>query len=330
MNVMMQADGLRELERRLAELDGEVDWDAIRLSEAIFHRRNVSVAIDLNAIHDDRNREALQDFLRRIDANLPIDPEASNYSPMKPLTTPPTDPREDIDNFIHTFEHVTSFSSTWDNLSSRERVSAAEADALVRNSPLLRRLEASAPEIVEGPLRFDSQYWIKNPGAHWMPPAETMLSEALFVSAKGNAAIQARPKPFYVGLFTSTGVFNTYGMWRAYLEAYESSPPFQRPRRTWAVVPRPDSVVREITSAAQWVDFVVAYPRRGERFLVPDWRAVAEDYDGIHMTLSAILATDGLCFAAGDDTVECGHWHMESTFWLRWCFESTTLVETLE
>lgn len=62
--------------------------------------------------------------------------------------------------------------------------------------------------------------------------------------------------------------------------------------------------------------------------LYPDWRAVAQRYDAVHMTLRAIAATQGLLFPTDEGQIAPTFWDVESTFWLRWCFRSVRQVAT--
>jgi hypothetical protein len=77
------------------------------------------------------------------------------------------------------------------------------------------------------------------------------------------------------------------------------------------------------------VDFVLSHPRRERGWLFPDWNSVAHQCDGVHMTLRAIAATQGLYFPTEQGIVAAPYWDIESTLWLRWCFGSVRLVETV-
>ncbi|MBT2550716.1 hypothetical protein [Arthrobacter sp. ISL-65] len=108
----------------------------------------------------------------------------------------------------------------------------------------------------------------------------------------------------------------------------------------WPLVPRPDSHVYEIDGPAAWTELAARYPmdvslaKRHDwwrttgiagRWLVPDWSAVAADYDGVHLTLWGYLTTAGLALAAKpsagpssavlERTVLAG-WNPDETYWL--------------
>ena len=204
-------------------------------------------------------------------------------------------------------------------------VSFAEADELMRRSRLLRRLTNDVPEIVAGPLRLDSQYWIGTEKPYRQDAVELTPQESAFVRLSEATTKGPSTKPFGVGLFTSTGnCLSAHGMWRLYLEGSTVA------RHVWTIDINACPVVREVTAASDWVDFVLSHPRREGDLLFPDWIAVARHYDAVHMTLRAIAAVQGLCFPTEHGTVAPTYWDVESTLWLRWCFGSARLVEIVE
>jgi hypothetical protein len=239
------------------------------------------------------------------------------------LAYPPSEgcPNSDIVHFVRILEQVTS-SGVIDAANQRPSVSAADADAVMDGCELLARLNAAAPELVTGPLPVESQYWIATGKPDYVPYGGPTPREAWFVDVSSAVAIESSGKPFGVGLFTSSG------MWRTYLDLNRGSTLFPLPWRTWAMGVRPDARVREVTSAAQWVEFVLSNPLRHGDLLYPDWKAVARSYDAVHLTLRAIAAIQGMYLAVNRDTMAPVYWDVESTFWLHWCFESVRLVDT--
>lgn len=109
----------------------------------------------------------------------------------------------------------------------------------------------------------------------------------------------------------------------------------------WPLVLRPESRVYEIDGPAAWARLAARYPmdvslaKRHDwwrttgiagPWLVPDWLAVAADYDGVHLTLLGYLMTAGRALAAGpstagpsaavlERTVLAG-WNPDETYWL--------------
>src|SRR5205085_6511005 len=88
--------------------------------------------------------------------------------------------------------------------------------------------------------------------------------------------------------------------------------------------------VYEISSAASWCQLVLACPTRAGGRLYPDWRAIAADFDGIHMTLAAIVATQGFTLRTPEGPIAPTYWDLETTLWLRWRFDSAALREVVE
>jgi hypothetical protein len=102
--------------------------------------------------------------------------------------------------------------------------------------------------------------------------------------------------------------------------------------RVWPVQARPGARVYEITGPAAWTELVRRYPLevtrsrrhdwfratgRAGRWLIPDYAAVAADWDAVHLTVAGYLSTAG---AAGPvdrkvATVLAG-WNPDQTWWL--------------
>ncbi|QNE34910.1 hypothetical protein [Leifsonia shinshuensis] len=102
-------------------------------------------------------------------------------------------------------------------------------------------------------------------------------------------------------------------------------------RLTRATV-RTGARVFEIDGAERWAELCARFPldasasRRGDwlratgrdgRWLIPDWPRVAEEYDGVHLTVLGYLSTAGRAVPVADDwaTVLAG-WDPDATYWL--------------
>jgi hypothetical protein len=123
------------------------------------------------------------------------------------------------------------------------------------------------------------------------------------------------------------------------------------PVSRWALPVSPAARVWHIHRPADWVELVDAYPRpattaygwelpgqnqhrtdvqalmdipgqRGVRasvlrHLVPDWPAVARDYDGVHLSWAGYLTTEGFIADLADGaTTMLRYWFSERTLWL--------------
>jgi hypothetical protein len=206
-----------------------------------------------------------------------------------------------------------------------EAASSEDADRLVDGCALVARLAAAIPAAVVGPFDPGAQYWIGTGKPRGVSTPGLHLDRQRFVAVTEAADVSGNVKPFSVGLFTSTAVGGTYGMWHTYLETSQSSL-FPRPWQVWAVHPKLGARVCEITTADQWVQFVAGHPAERNGLIYPDWRAAAQRFDAVHMTVRAIVAVQGIPLRSAAGVTAPAYWDVESTFWLRWCFRSTRLV----
>jgi hypothetical protein len=230
----------------------------------------------------------------------------------------------DLAHFIRTIEAITPPGSVSEQLPT---ASASPADEIVGDCRLVHRLIEKAPEIAAGPLVRTDQYWIATGRPAHLPAPAAKLDRARFVDAATTTGVPASTKPFDLGLYTSTGVLGTFGMWWCLLQLNKGSTLFPLPWKVWSVRASQDANVLEITTAAEWVDFVSSHPMYRNGSLYPDWRLVGDRWDGIHMTVRAIAATQGICFTVDTDVVAPPYWGVESTLWLSWAF---TAVEPLQ
>jgi hypothetical protein len=83
-----------------------------------------------------------------------------------------------------------------------------------------------------------------------LPSPAPTLDRAHFVEAGGTTDILTSTKPFDFGLYTSTGVLGTVGMWWCSLQLNEGSSLFPVPWKVWAIQAGQDANVIEITTAA--------------------------------------------------------------------------------
>ncbi len=231
----------------------------------------------------------------------------------------------DIRHYIDVIGSVT------DNGRPGLEISARGADEMLAASKLIRYLKKNIPEITNGPLRLDAQYWI---GTEKSPDTRKQgfpLHETYFIDAM-TAERETTVKPWHFALFTSTAFLGTYGMWRMYLECGGESTLFPKPWAVWSVKPKATVKIREIESAEDWEKLILAYPRRGKGGLFPDWQRIAhgiEGYDAVHMTLQAIAALQGFPLKTTEGLIAPSYWDIETTIWFHWCFETVSLVEKI-
>lgn len=232
-------------------------------------------------------------------------------------------PDGDIARFVDVMVGATSADPR--NPSDMLTVAPADADQCLARCRLLRHLRRSSPHVVTGPLWRDGQYWISRRRPAHLAPGVPILAEEHFTPV-GKLAGKPSTKPFRVGLFTCSGVLGAQGMWRVYLDLYGID---SRPWHVWSVGVDSRARIREVATASDWMDFVHSYATELDGLIFPNWIAASQDYDGVHVTATAIAAVQGLCLADHDRSLATMHWDVESTFWLRWCFADVQLVEVV-
>ena len=76
--------------------------------------------------------------------------------------------------------------------------------------------------------------------------------------------------------------------------------------------------VFEIHGPSDWHNLCVRYPaedRQGR--LVPNWGAVAEEWDGVHLSFGGLLTTEQNRYESAAGWTMLNSWHAEQTYWLR-------------
>lgn len=222
----------------------------------------------------------------------------------------------DITHFIRTMKGVTPPG----NPVERNLLPASVpevADDMVGRCHLLRRLIIKVPEVAIGPVNRAAQYWIATGRRSYLPRRAATLDRSHFVAAS-RATHSGTAKPVALGLYTSTGFLDTWGMWWAFLELNRGSTLFPFPWHVWSLKVREEAKILDISSAADWVTFVLTYPVPRQSLIYPDWTRVAERWDGIHVTIRAIAAIQGIRFSVGARFIAAPYWDVESTLWLRW------------
>ena len=231
----------------------------------------------------------------------------------------------DVEKFISVLDEVTSTG----DYGITPIVSAADADTVVATCRLIRRLGSAEPELVTGGIAGHPQYWISTGKPPWLPPPEPVLSPENFVAAT-RVSRTHNANPFGVGLYTSTGFQGTQGMWRLYLNLGHYSSNFPYPWHVWKVDSSTTARVCDVTTAAQWEKLALRYPAVSEDLIYPDWQAIAQDWDAVHITTRAIAAIQGMRLQTAQGLLAPSYWDVETTFWLRWGFTSVTLAETVK
>jgi len=111
---------------------------------------------------------------------------------------------------------------------------------------------------------------------------------------------------------------------------------------------RPDARVLEIDSAQDWHDLVRRYPADGTQSpnpdpamhdvpwgqsdgsMVPDWSMVANDWDGVHVTLWALLTATQVRVSSDIGWTEPWSWEGDHAIWLNWPFDAVEDLPPIE
>ena len=136
------------------------------------------------------------------------------------------------------------------------------------------------------------------------------------------------------GLFTSTLIGGTSSMFAA-LDRKTGDIGHSVPGPPWASwhLGAPKSArIFEINGPLSWHELCTRYPAEGtishtipdfsadDGRLVPDWPAVADDWDAVHLTFGGLLTAEQVRVESPSGWTYFWAWDVEETLWLRWLF----------
>jgi hypothetical protein len=214
--------------------------------------------------------------------------------------------------------------------------SPEEADAICAESQFMQGFAVEQPDVVQGPVNIDAQYWVSVSRRVDHSHSQTAMNHcggpnrAAFRPVSSGSERQPCTKMRWSGIYTSTGYNDNFGMWWRLIDLNEGSL-YPKPWQVWHLNVRNNARVLEVATAKDWAQFVLTYAMRDGQFLYPDWRQVIMDWEGIHMTANAICAAHGMSLRSHGELIAAPYWEVESTLWLDWVFEgSPSCVETSE
>jgi hypothetical protein len=219
-------------------------------------------------------------------------------------------------------------------------LAAAYRDAAARR-PIAEAIAARFGPALHAPLDARVQQWWHSgsPEVEWfLRPRFRRLDEV-----------------YGAGQFTFGGLWTVSdppaAVHRALISSWELEPD---PASRWALPIERPVHVWEIHHPADWTRLVATYPAAGGSYdgwelpgvnqhrghveallavegqhgvrisgrqLVPDWAAVAADYDGVHLSWAGFLTAEGyVSDLAGGDVTMLRYWFSERTLWLRDAF----------
>jgi hypothetical protein len=174
-----------------------------------------------------------------------------------------------------------------------------------------------------GPLNRNTQEWISRSGEPPTPP-RLIIPKIAPDDFEGNAH-----KPIG-GLFTSTGIAGANSALALLSHGwgdYGVDPPIVRYR----LRADPTTRIYEIDGPAAWHQLCTQFPALGEDGrLVPDWNSIADEWDGVHLTLGGLLTSEQVRFTSPAGWTELREWDAEQTVWLRWVFDAVEPLPILE
>jgi hypothetical protein len=153
-----------------------------------------------------------------------------------------------------------------------------------------------------------------------IPPHESFFHPDLRSHGAGNT----KPR---LTFWTSTSLTSHTSSWLHYLRWGEDrqDPPYPR----WRVEVSPSARVYEIHGPQAWHRLCLAYPApssmayhtdQSDALIEPDWQAVSQDWDGIHLSVGGALTTERVRWGTPGRQTHLFGWSVESTAWLRWVF----------
>lgn len=218
-----------------------------------------------------------------------------------------------------------AFGSDWTVL---DRVLGAARDELRPAAELL--LASPATEWWWAPALLADQRWIADPG------------DVLPVRGDGEEALRAalsKQDEFAASCWWSSvldpAVVRTTrslaGVDAIPLACQEGAELIYGTKAIWSLEISPGARVYEIQSAADWVALTARYPRitpgardwarwaglSVERWSSPDWVAVRQHWDGVHVSLGGYLSAAYRALPVGSETTMLAGWNPDETLWLR-------------
>ncbi len=128
-------------------------------------------------------------------------------------------------------------------------------------------------------------------------------------------------------LWTSTTVGKNSSGWLYSLRWGETRRelPYQR----WRLEVLPTARVYEVHGPRAWQALCLTYPTPSRLaypidqpadLIEPNWQAVAQDWDGVHLSTGGLLTTERVRWGEPGAQTHLYGWDAESTVWLRWVF----------
>ncbi len=181
-------------------------------------------------------------------------------------------------------------------------------------------IEAPATASRWQPLDRARQIWVHGPGS---TPTERSLQSDLMALHPW----ASKPRG---GFWTSTALPPLPSTWL--LTGEETLGPRHA---IWRLPLLGAAKVWELDGPRSWVELCRRYPDdtthtygeqwrvwglRQSRVVTPNWGQVAQEWDGVHLSMGGLLTTEGVSLDVGNSGSMLQGWTCEATLWLRWTF----------
>jgi hypothetical protein len=245
---------------------------------------------------------------------------------------------EDMARWLQALSTREASSDRFDSLTT-ERLSELIAQCGAKLTPYWDSYQQQAEALLASSvsLRPFADDLLQVPGtATWFANLDRMRQEWMSTASPAPGSSSFHPdlhaygtgitKPRHA-LWTSTSVGEGSSGWLHYVLWGEDrwEPPYHR----WRLEVMPEARVYEIHGPRAWQALCLAYPAPSflaypvetpEALIEPNWQAVAQDWDGIHLSSGGLLTTERVRWGRPGAQTHLYGWGVESTVWLRWVF----------
>ena len=247
---------------------------------------------------------------------------------------------------------LTAFHITTDAMNMINRwdpTTPARLERLATDTPARRPIAErflAAPELAWwwAPLDRSNQLWSSHAGSSSIEPG---LDRATAGPLSGFERYAHKPHPTILTSSAKPAGISSLVIASAFGDGDLQPHPHDAIRRIQYRV-QPAARVHEITGPAAWAALARRYPATdpgghhrtvapdgslgpGEPpEIVPDWPAVARDWDGVHVSLGALLLATDVWVRDAAGASRFWDWDFEGTYWLRWAFDRFTPLPDLD
>jgi hypothetical protein len=211
-------------------------------------------------------------------------------------------------------------------------------DLLVKARSVASRYRGDFDEYVRG-LRSRAAsletvaVWLRRNMAHWW--GDLARDSQLWISTETGS-----PDPRHLSIdlsaYSSDGSKPKRAFWTSTMNPARSSPWLNwlqegedrrpGPYYVWRLKVLSAARVFEIRSASDWAELARRYPS-GATPIDPRWSAVANDWDGVHLSIGGLLTAQDVVYQSDGGVTQLRGWDVESTAWLRWSFAAVQVFD---